>query len=382
MNKKQLIINKEKLKCNSKTYIKSRIENIKGITLISLIITIIVLLILSGIAINLSLGQNGIYSRAKQAKEEYEKAQAKEKLEQILIEAKLEKETNGNYNSEYLDNILQKKGIKVNGNYVMIDNYNFSIDKEKLQIITNLDSEQICIIEIPYIGTTSFKVKISNIYNEENVKEYIYIIDGNEEKTTTEKEYIKKDLLPETNHIANIVVKYKNGKTIESNTINLKLEPRTYLLKEGDECTDITGGWKGIAIVDDDGIDIEPVIPEIALNKEEGYINLYLKATEVKWIAGGLTINNSIDYTKYKNFCVEFTGTLGRYNSGTIVATYINSSKLEWLGTLVYSTAEREKKILSMEIQDTNIEDIFFYIQSNKNDGEANCNIYNVWLEK
>lgn len=53
-------------------------KNAKGITLISLVVTIIVLIILAGVSINLLLGQNGIVTRAKQAKEEYTNAQIAE----------------------------------------------------------------------------------------------------------------------------------------------------------------------------------------------------------------------------------------------------------------------------------------------------------------
>ena len=41
----------------------------KGITLIALVVTIIVLLILAGISINMLTGQNGILNRAAEAKE-------------------------------------------------------------------------------------------------------------------------------------------------------------------------------------------------------------------------------------------------------------------------------------------------------------------------
>lgn len=50
----------------------------KAITLISLVITIILLIILVGVTINLSLGENGILSRAKYAKEKYLNEQEKE----------------------------------------------------------------------------------------------------------------------------------------------------------------------------------------------------------------------------------------------------------------------------------------------------------------
>ena len=46
----------------------------RGITLIALVVTIIILIILAGVGINLTLGQNGIFNKAKYAKEEYNNA--------------------------------------------------------------------------------------------------------------------------------------------------------------------------------------------------------------------------------------------------------------------------------------------------------------------
>lgn len=46
----------------------------KGITLIALVITIIVLLILAGITINLTLGEHGILKMAKEAGKNYQNA--------------------------------------------------------------------------------------------------------------------------------------------------------------------------------------------------------------------------------------------------------------------------------------------------------------------
>ena len=53
----------------------------KGITLIALVITIIVLLILAGISIAMLTGDNGILKKATTAKEQTEQAQAKEKIQ-------------------------------------------------------------------------------------------------------------------------------------------------------------------------------------------------------------------------------------------------------------------------------------------------------------
>ena len=47
----------------------------KGITLIALVVTIVVLLILAGVSISLVLNNNGIISKAKEAKNRYAEAQ-------------------------------------------------------------------------------------------------------------------------------------------------------------------------------------------------------------------------------------------------------------------------------------------------------------------
>lgn len=51
----------------------------KGITLVALIITIIIMLILAGIAINMIVGDNGIFKKSEEAKQIYTNEQEKEK---------------------------------------------------------------------------------------------------------------------------------------------------------------------------------------------------------------------------------------------------------------------------------------------------------------
>lgn len=46
----------------------------KGVTLVALVVTIIVLIILAGVSIALVLGQDGIFVRARNAAENYQKA--------------------------------------------------------------------------------------------------------------------------------------------------------------------------------------------------------------------------------------------------------------------------------------------------------------------
>ena len=53
-------------------------KNNKGITLIALVVSIIVLLILAGISISMLTGQNGILNRASEAREQTETSQKEE----------------------------------------------------------------------------------------------------------------------------------------------------------------------------------------------------------------------------------------------------------------------------------------------------------------
>ena len=63
----------------------------KGITLIALVITIIVLLILAGVSIATLIGQNGVLTQAQNAKEETEEAKEKEEVRVAYMAAKTAK---------------------------------------------------------------------------------------------------------------------------------------------------------------------------------------------------------------------------------------------------------------------------------------------------
>ena len=61
-------------------------RNQRGITLIALVITIIVLLILAGVSIAMLTGENGILTRASDATQKTEEAEAEEALKLALSE--------------------------------------------------------------------------------------------------------------------------------------------------------------------------------------------------------------------------------------------------------------------------------------------------------
>ena len=69
-----------KTKGQNKVVLHNVMKNVQGITLIALVVTIIVLLILAGIALNLTIGQNGIFSRAQTAANTWRNAETNEQL--------------------------------------------------------------------------------------------------------------------------------------------------------------------------------------------------------------------------------------------------------------------------------------------------------------
>ena len=75
---------------------KKILKKQKGITLIALVITIIVLIILAGVSISLVLGENGIVSKAKKAKENTELAKVEEETRLNELVKQLEEGTSGN----------------------------------------------------------------------------------------------------------------------------------------------------------------------------------------------------------------------------------------------------------------------------------------------
>ena len=155
----------------------------KGITLIALIITIIILLILAGVTIS-QLTENGLLYKAIKAKDQTQKMQAKEELESVLIEATIEKQQNEKYNSnDFLNQFIISKisGAQINENNVLIKKYTFLIDRELLKIISveeiqnNEEKTESLISKISEIqsnGYSTVKLKVKDNEGTEKIVEY------------------------------------------------------------------------------------------------------------------------------------------------------------------------------------------------------------------
>lgn len=110
-----------------------KIKKQKGITLVALVITIIILLLLAGIAIATLGGENGLFTKVKQSKEKYSISEAKEKVELKIAELQIEQGKKGeNLKKEDLPKMNNDEiDVRDTSNFpveVICNNYKFNID--------------------------------------------------------------------------------------------------------------------------------------------------------------------------------------------------------------------------------------------------------------
>ena len=145
-----------------------KLKSQKGITLVALVITIVIVLLLAGITISTLSGNNGLFSKVKQAKEKYLISDAKEKLitklMKLQIEVTDEEQRSATIddinkmvdkNSKYYDVEIESVKDKKENKIVKISGYYFEVD-DKLNIVGNIDASELAAIE------TTYKVNSTN----------------------------------------------------------------------------------------------------------------------------------------------------------------------------------------------------------------------------
>lgn len=122
-------------------------EKNSGITLVALVITIIMLLILAGVTLNLTLGDNGLLKRAQEATNLYNIEEERERLE--MVKATVAIENNGEVTvDKYVDKLIEEGITKAED---VIDNGDGSkeVTTDKGFVVTvKPDGEKDVIIEI------------------------------------------------------------------------------------------------------------------------------------------------------------------------------------------------------------------------------------------
>lgn len=127
------IINESKNELNVNNKLKKRDAN--GVTLIALVVTIVVMLILAGVSINLVIGDNGVVTKAKQAKMKSEFAAYKEELELFNT-------------ARYMENPEYSIGTLTAGKSTLNYNTNNGSGGSIKEILTSISDEYLDKVEI------------------------------------------------------------------------------------------------------------------------------------------------------------------------------------------------------------------------------------------
>ena len=132
-------VREERMIIDKKEEVREKIKQEKGITLVALVVTIIILLILAGVTIRFILNQGGIFNKASEAKEVYSEQAAKESLELVLGSLAIEKVTNSDYNeTTFIDDAILKESMEINQDIVSVSGWSFQIDRSVPKIIASL----------------------------------------------------------------------------------------------------------------------------------------------------------------------------------------------------------------------------------------------------
>lgn len=175
----------------------------RGITLIALVITIIILLILAGIMISLTIGENGILNYARESKIKTEEQMAREKLEMVLLDLQAKKYIDSTYNeTDYINKKINDNGMIVSGDIVFVNGWKFQIDRSVPQIAVFLgkgeENDQIILdVSDPSyaVDYTKATIMIEITYNGELASIQINGENITIPEKTDEKYIIEKDIL-------------------------------------------------------------------------------------------------------------------------------------------------------------------------------------------
>lgn len=139
---------------------KRIIKNEKGITLIALVVTIVVMLILATVSIAMLLGRDSLVENAGKAKEDTETAELKEQIQIAIVNA-MAKDALGELTTSNLKTELESQGFSV----ASIDEMNY-LEQEGI-FVNFSDGKQFAITNE---GTTVTEIKTSGDGQESNVE--------------------------------------------------------------------------------------------------------------------------------------------------------------------------------------------------------------------
>ena len=324
----------------------------KGITLVALVITIIILLLLSGIAIASLGGENGIFAKVKQAKKANIESEMKEQLTMGLQELQIAKQGNATLddvtqdwaNETILSDyspvlqedaslngkliVMTKDGIK--GKFLIDENLNISVteyntsslefeyttisridNKVKINIVVTDKINGVKQIEYPEGNplkvVSGTKEQISIDYEVELGKEYKFVITTGDGKKT--EKIIKID-----DYYYNVTKDFEESVTIDNNATKAAYN-KTYeatISTEGNYTITslvVTMGGKTITTSGNDIVDINAGKIKIEKVTDDINIKVTTKKLEIQYTAIAVSTSNSASNTSTLNANKQEKGT-------------------------------------------------------------------------
>ena len=344
-----------------------RTKEQKGITLIALVVTIIVLIILAGISISLLFGKSGIITRAKKGQEIVDVSTAQEKLELIKSEIPMKildgKDSTVNLNN-YLEELNKEKNKKdcdvtnieklndINAEITISGKYKFIAKDEengnvKIIYLGEAGGLQISPTEATYRYPTAGTFEVIN--NESQGK--LTVKSSNEEIAKASISGTTVTVTPQKMAgTAKIVVtseangKYAEGRVthtakVENGTILLDAEPyiAEYDGKAHDALISVTVDPKDCKLEYSlDGGEFTEIMPKVTMAAEEYTISI--KASKEGYTTNAITKTVTINKQSNTNGNLTLSATSGTItypNNGTFTVTKNTSG-----GTLSVSSSD------------------------------------------
>lgn len=272
----------------SKEFIKGK--KYTGITLISLVITIILLIILAGVAINLSLVENGILNKSLIAKDKTNIKNAEEIIKLAVLENQMAENENGQEgyleNNQLVEKIINQ--LKSKGYNVEADNDTIKCGKEEIKISDYLEKKD------------AHKIIINAPKNS------IIILSYNE------REIAKINVDEETKNVTTNIYREIGDTIIARCKLNDQLiYEKTFQLEENTQinmypCEENGDGkaiyWYGMEFTNFESGAVgygSYIFVEGECNKNDNNINLYFN--DIYSTAAGVGVYCKVDVTNYNN---------------------------------------------------------------------------------
>lgn len=405
-------------------------RNTKGITLVSLVIYVVIMLMLIAIIavfknnIDKNIDSMGEYtSLIPQINKVHMHMLGEVNIKDNKV---LKRNSSGSYiefssGNSYMfsDGSLYKNSVKVlsdiiggsfqveteNNNEVLY--VNLSLDdklqnKELKYVIKHLDGldvDNIAPINVTIassnIEETSFTLTATGTDKESKIAKYEFYINDILEKTViTAEEIAEYSVIGKIGgevYLCKIRVYDNVGNYTDSNEIKVTTKKRLYLYNNGDECMAQTGGWDIFNGLLYGNVSFQRLTDSFLIQS-------WTKKSTFSYI--GVKTNNIIDFGEYDKIKVliklpTFQNSGGGLSAkfGISSASYNEISNVggkilyapNWINDYVANMDKRltEKTEITIDISDNNVENYFtFFVHSGGIDDPVTMYIYEVWLEK